>query len=307
MPWRCVCLVKTRLKYATIYHIIILECAAMCRFAAYLGKEPIVLDQLLVKPEYSLVKQSRHARVGDHPVNADGFGVAWYDLSIAASPGIYRSTQPAWNDANLNSLASRIQSNCFMSHVRASTVGDVTTANCHPFSYGSYSFVHNGHIAHFNTIRRQLIKQLDDDLYDALKGRTDSEHLFFLIMQYLREEPDAGELGAIRRAFAQVEAWFEGKDDTHHAVLNIVLSDGKSLIVARYVSKNHKPASLHYATGASVDTSDNTQRVLQDGDGIGAVIVASEPLTDCAGGWIEVSVNHFLLVADDLSVRLVEI
>lgn len=276
----------------------------MCRFIAFLGKNPIVLDRVLVKPTYSLVKQSRNARIGLHHVNADGFGVAWYDLAISPEPGLFHSIQPAWNDENLKHMAALIQSTCFLSHVRASTVGDVSRANCHPFSFGEYSMVHNGHIAHFEEFRRELIGLLDDELYNALKGRTDSEHLFFLIMQYLREAPNEGVLNAIRRAFAMVAQWHAGKGDEYNAVLNIVLSDGKQLFVARYVSESHEPASLYYATGAHASGSLAQKCILEAGNTTGAVIVASEPLNDTAGRWHELAPNHFLVVDEALNIDI---
>ena len=49
----------------------------MCRWLAYVGS-PIGLDQILLRPEHSLLTQSRHARESTFEVNADGFGIGWY-------------------------------------------------------------------------------------------------------------------------------------------------------------------------------------------------------------------------------------
>ena len=116
----------------------------MCRFLAYLGYSPIGIGQLIEAPSNSLINQS-HARRGSMGgINGDGFGLAWYNGTQDTEPGLFKSTQPAWNDANLRHLSRKISSSCFMAHVRASTVGDVSQDNCHPFSYGPYTFVHNG-------------------------------------------------------------------------------------------------------------------------------------------------------------------
>jgi len=52
----------------------------MCRWLAYSGS-PILLEELLYKPEHSLIDQSLHARLGVETTNGDGFGVGWYDAN----------------------------------------------------------------------------------------------------------------------------------------------------------------------------------------------------------------------------------
>ena len=49
----------------------------MCRWLAYSGA-PVLLEELLYKPENSLVEQSLHSRLGAETTNGDGFGVGWY-------------------------------------------------------------------------------------------------------------------------------------------------------------------------------------------------------------------------------------
>lgn len=264
----------------------------MCRFVSYIGKTPLVISQLLDQPVNSLINQSRAARDGSHGINADGFGLAWYDASTGDGPGTFKSTQPAWNDSNLLHLADKIRSTCFLSHVRASTVGDVNFNNCHPFYYKQYSFVHNGTIRQFCKIKRALLNKLDDDLYEEIKGQTDSEHLFFLIMQFLKDNPEHTLAMAVQQAFNWVINQQEKADDGHYARLNIVITDGKQLIATRFVSKGKDPLSLNYSLNNTIARPEDTTNA-------GAsVIIASEPLTDYAPSWEELPVNHYLLVDD---------
>ena len=144
----------------------------MCRLVAYFGKEKILIQDLLVTPENSLIKQSHRAREGGHGINADGFGIAWYDFSLDHKPGLFKSIQPAWNDYNLKHLARKISSNCFLAHVRASTVGDVLQSNCHPFAYKEFSMVHNGTIRNFNQYKMQFIEKMGVELFLKIKGNT---------------------------------------------------------------------------------------------------------------------------------------
>jgi glutamine amidotransferase len=123
----------------------------MCRWVAYYGS-PLTLDEVLVKPENSLVHQSRYARRGVEPTNGDGFGMGWY--GIGAEPGLYRSTRPAWNDRNLFELAAHVKSGLFFGHIRASTGSAVQRTNCHPFRVGRWMWMHNGLIRDFARIKR---------------------------------------------------------------------------------------------------------------------------------------------------------
>ena len=129
----------------------------MCRFIAYIG-EPILLDEILFKPKNSLIRQSIHAREASEPLNGDGFGLGWYMVDGHKSPGIFVSTQPAWNDQNLAHISSKIRSGCFFAHVRAASEGGVSKYNCHPFQYKHLLFMHNGGIGGFKKIKRALRK-----------------------------------------------------------------------------------------------------------------------------------------------------
>ena len=49
----------------------------MCRFLAWKGRQRY-LDELIFEQEQSLVEQSKNALIGKTSINADGFGLAWY-------------------------------------------------------------------------------------------------------------------------------------------------------------------------------------------------------------------------------------
>ena len=74
----------------------------MCGWLAYTGS-PVLVDELILKPEHSFIDQSLSANSGVTPTNGDGFGLGWYDSK--PTPGLYRSIRPAWNDRNLRNLA----------------------------------------------------------------------------------------------------------------------------------------------------------------------------------------------------------
>ena len=86
------------------------------------------LEELLYKPANSLVVQSKQSQMGAETVNGDGFGVGWY--GSRPTPGIYRSSEPAWNDRNLHELSAQASAGRVFAHIRASTGSPIQQSNC---------------------------------------------------------------------------------------------------------------------------------------------------------------------------------
>jgi hypothetical protein len=101
----------------------------MCRCLAYSG-DPVLLDELLYKPEYSLIVQSLHSRLGAETTNGDGFGVGWYGAQ--STPGLFHSVEPAWNHRNLRELATDVASPLILAHIRASSGSAVSRPTAIP-------------------------------------------------------------------------------------------------------------------------------------------------------------------------------
>ena len=163
-------------------------------------ERPILIEDLLYKPTNSLVVQSLHSQLGAETTNGDGFGVGWY--CDQPTPGVFRSTEPAWNDRNLHELASQISSRRVLAHIRASTGSPVQQTNCHPFRHGRWLMMHNGYIGGLHEVRRDLILAIDPALFPEIEGTTDTELLFHLALTYgLEDDPPA----AMARAVGLVE------------------------------------------------------------------------------------------------------
>jgi len=130
---------------AAVFHALSTDAGAplMCRIAAYSGPA-IPLENIIVRPAHSLLDQSQHASEAKLPVNGDGFGIAWYGDDDR--PGLYRDVLPAWADGNLTSLCRMVRSHRFIAHIRASTMGETSRTNCHPFTHGNWAFCHNGRV-----------------------------------------------------------------------------------------------------------------------------------------------------------------
>ena len=281
----------------------------MCRFVAYLGQVPTVLQDVLRKPNNSLIDQSLHARKIEQPVNADGFGIGWYQREITTHPSRFKSIQPAWNDKNLHSLAKIIASKCFLGHVRRSTHGDVSRSNCHPFVYDDHMFCHNGGIEGFPEIQRHLRQLLSDNLYLKLQGQTDSEHFFALMVDYLLETSKSSYLDQTFHAFQStinmIKQLQRKYAKSEMSELNTVITNGTEMMATRYRSTEYQKAlSLYYTQGALIHKDGNHPVIEFREKEPEALIIASEPLSDYGAEWREVPVNHAILVNSDLAVEM---
>jgi predicted glutamine amidotransferase len=253
----------------------------MCRWMAWLG-QPLLIEEVLFKPQHGIVDQSLHSRMGAEPTNGDGMGLGWY--GTGAGPGVYHSVAPAWSDSNLRELAAHIESPLFLTHVRAAIGSPVQQTNCHPFRHGQWLFVHNGFIADFQRLRRDLMLAIEPELFADVHGSTDTEVVFHLALTFgLKSEP----IAALERTlgFIEATAHAHGVDDPVQGSFGI--SDGETLWAVRYAT-NGQPRSLF----ASADPESvrrlhpenpRFQRLSPDDR-----LIVSEPFSDLPGLWHEI-------------------
>src|SRR5215218_7047836 len=162
----------------------------MCRMVAYLGKTERPLSSLVLDPQHSLLVQSYAPKeMMSGVVNADGFGVGWYVPWSGDEPAVYRSDGPLWSDRSFASMAPKIRARTIFAAVRSAMTGlPVEESGVAPFASGPFLFAHNGAIQDFRTTAmRPLRDSLSDASYSGLLGVTDSETIFALFLDRLRE------------------------------------------------------------------------------------------------------------------------
>ncbi|WP_433438467.1 ergothioneine biosynthesis protein EgtC [Nonomuraea sp. CA-141351] len=237
----------------------------MCRHAAWLGAAR-PLTWLIDEPEHGLLKQSyapRRQRQG--LINADGYGMGWYD-SVRAEPVRYRRTVPIWADANLPGLAQVARSTCLLAAVRSATTGmPIEESATAPFTDGGWLLSHNGRVS------RDALRDLADDLADRAESACDAAWVAAAV--FLRRRTGLG-LGA---ALAEVVVHAGEKDPG--ARLNLLACDGASVAATVWGD------TLFYR---------------QHDDG---VLVASEPLDDLPGWQAVPERSLFTATRDRVSLQ----
>jgi predicted glutamine amidotransferase len=260
----------------------------MCRWLAYTGS-PLLIQDALYTPAHSLIDQSLHSRLGAETTNGDGFGIGWYDAE--PTPGVFRSIEPAWNDANLREVAGHVHSHLFFAHIRAAIGSAVQQTNCHPFRHDRWLFMHNGFIDGFPTIKRDLVLAIDETLYPEIKGQTDTEVLFNLALTFgLQDDPP----DAVARAIGVIEACGHGRGVKYPFQGTIATSDGERLWAFRYSSEG-KSRSLFFSRDVRTlrelyPERDILQKLSDD-----TRIVVSEPIGDLPGAWNEVPEGSYAI------------
>ena len=228
---------------------------------------------------------------------------------MSEEPAIFKDIMPAWNNLNLINMARVTRSSCILAHVRAATPGlPVSQLNCHPFSHGPFSCMHNGKLGGFQKIRRELTRRLSDEAYGVITGSTDSEHLFALFLDHYRristDRPRVEEMAeALTATIREVEEITEAAGIKLPSFMNLAVTDGSSAVVSRHVNgEGAKANSLYVHAGTSFVCTDGHYRMVEPDKG-SAVLVASEPLSDDTD-WTKVESNSIVLVDRNLKVHM---
>ncbi|CAF1037716.1 unnamed protein product [Didymodactylos carnosus] len=328
----------------------------MCRWFAYIGHEPILLEDALVMPKHALIKQindhylpellkhySNRREVIERNVllNIDGFGVSWYTHvreefgeCEGPRPTTYKSVRPPLNDRNFRSLCANTKTNAVFAHIRATSGSPVVETNNHPFEFGRHLFMHNGTVAQFSKIRRNLLLKISKQAYENVMGTTDTEHVAALFFTHLGDMYAEHTLNEFKQAMLKtlndiIELLVveEESDDTvqkgehvNASSLNLAVTDGKKMMAIRFRNDvTEDPPSLYYSTTAGVSlnrkfpgtadqppSSENgsPSDVKKMEEHRAHVIIASEPMTYNREDWHLIPKNNMVFVNEDMQLSL---
>lgn len=162
----------------------------------------------------------------------DGCGVGFYQRGEVLHKKKPRSPGQAidWVD-----VVGDVVTDCAIVHFRKATVGDFRLENTHPFRMRQWQFAHTGTIHNFDDVRTDLLAKLPDFLARNVRGNTDSEVFFYLLLAHLHEDGTLDRtdvpLVSIRQAFDKTVKQIDAV--SKFSVLNCVLTDGQRLFCLR--------------------------------------------------------------------------
>jgi len=130
-----------------------------------------------------------------------------------------------------------VRTDCAIAHVRHATVGGFSVDNTHPFRFRQWSFAHVGTLGSVEDIRAPLVDAVPDYLRRNIRGQSDSELFFHIVLAALHEtghienyDPDRNRvIEAIGRAVKRVDE-VVGDDSSE---LNMLLTNGRQMYAWR--------------------------------------------------------------------------
>lgn len=167
----------------------------MCRLYGFRATDSRRVQCELIEAQNSLMRQSHPDDGG--PGSPDGWG-----LGIVAD-GIVRrerEVEPAYESEEYRRDAARVDADTVVGHVRRATVGEARKVNTHPFRREGSLLAHNGHVPAFAEIRPRLLDEMAPELERGIRGTTDSEHVFHLLLTRLRQRTAPAEDETVREA-----------------------------------------------------------------------------------------------------------
>lgn len=261
----------------------------MCRLLGYLGS-PIPLEKLIIEPDHALVVQSYKPKALEGALlNADGFGLGWYDTAAARKneqPYTYRNVLPIWNDVNLPELCRYVQAASMLAYIRSATPGQpVDFNNCQPFRFQNLLGVHNGFIDNFRqTLYRPLRDRICDTAYQNIQGTTDSEHIFGLLIHQLETQPGIDLAEAVDQTVSIISNMAQAQGT--RAMIALMISTGTRIVAALHDTQGNPPSFYWLGNDSSYPDS---------------VVLASEPLNQAS--WQPFPKDHLISVTSDLTLE----
>ena len=114
----------------------------MCRHLGWLGEPRSIASLVLDQPSGLLVQSYAPRRQKHGLMNADGWGVGFYDDGVVRR---WRSAAPLWGDASFASVAPALSSDCIVAAVRSASLGmPIEPSASAPFTDGQWLLSHNG-------------------------------------------------------------------------------------------------------------------------------------------------------------------
>lgn len=248
----------------------------MCRLFAFKSECDSDVHHALIRADNALATQSLR-----HP---DGWGLAYY---IHGIPHIIKSPKTAMDDSLFQKTSGVVSSQVVLAHLRKATEGKKDILNTHPFQFGAWSFVHNGHIKQFDEKKEELLHHIPKELQRFIQGETDSEVLFFFFLASIAKKHPLEQtqyalddltdclldaLSRLRKIIGKLDISTKMRTDKRGNYLTFILTNGNHLVAYQggqpllYSTKGAKTSAKHLLLSSEAYDDQYTWHTMKMGD-----------------------------------------
>ena len=110
-------------------------------------------------------------------IKHSGWGLGFYQADQAL---IRKRPKVSSQQIRFTDLATDINSQALVGHLRQATVGDISGENTQPFRYKSWLFAHIGTLFDYQVVKESLMDHIPSYLQRYIMGQTDSEAAMYL-------------------------------------------------------------------------------------------------------------------------------
>lgn len=303
----------------------------MCRVLAYIGPE-LPIENLLLTPQNSLINQTLDPEL--HPLlqlAGWGFGAWSQHLLKPEEPFLYRRPMAAFYDDNAIGIIPSLQASTLLAHVRAASYDSNTVLadeNCHPYSYVGTPWIlaQNGDLPSWKILQRELLTHCKDEYLKQMRGTTDTEFLYVLLLSLLEGDSDDDVQHGFEELLRLVLQAMKKLDLVALTKLKIALVRPNRIIGVNYGAgpngetqvdadwrelRKSGPGTDDYSlsmllepmyvlTGRNFEHYEDSYDidVCSDEEATSAIF-ASEPLTDDADDWLNIEFGEMVVLEND--------
>ncbi len=180
----------------------------MSRLFGIIAKKDVDVNFLLLREEVEEEKVIEKLK--------SGIGFGWYEMGKTKTLRIpvVKNFEP--KEEKFWKFAETIHSKIVIFHIREKTVGELSEYNTHPFSEGNFMFAHMGTIENWKAVENLLELKWKK----KIKGETDSERLFYLLLQNWDEKDP---VNSVSKTVKQIESV------SYYNSLNFLITNGDRL------------------------------------------------------------------------------
>jgi predicted glutamine amidotransferase len=248
-------------------------------------------------------RQERHAIAGLPADQRGAWGMGFYQGDEVLHK---KQPTPDGEPINWEVIAENVKTDCAVAHLRQATVGGFSVDNTHPFRFRQWLFAHVGTITAFDEIKAKLHAELPDFLRRNMRGSSDSEVFFHLVLARLHAQNQLeAPLPSTRLMLDAIAGAVKSIDESVGSsrltsTLNMIMCNGRAM----YALRRGDPFGYVERTGLSgAEGADERERERPGSPLLHYVMLVSGGHA-VPNGYLSMDDSCVAIVTRDLNVKL---